>query len=79
MPPFIVDDEKKEERDWSGNDFDQMISFFCEFVFNNNLGRLANSHLVYADKANDAFYYKCIELCKIHSKAVDYPKKGYNF
>lgn len=55
-----------------------MIDFFCEFVFNNNLGRLANSHLVHADRKG-AHCGECIMLCQLHNLAVDYPKKGCLF
>jgi RNA-dependent RNA polymerase len=53
-----------------------MLQFFCEFVLNNNLGLLANSHLINADRFG-ANCGKCIELAKVISVALDYPKKGY--
>jgi hypothetical protein len=36
-------------REWSGTGFDHMLEFFCEFVMNNSLGRIANSHIAIAD------------------------------
>lgn len=47
--PNILDSIKTTERKWNGVGYDQMIKFFCEFIFNNELGRLANSHLIHAD------------------------------
>lgn len=50
--PYIVDEEKTTERKWVGaTDEEKAIDFFSEFVFNNNLGRLANCHLAHADRS----------------------------
>lgn len=55
-----------------------MIKFFCEFIFNDELGRLGNCHLIWADRFG-ANCSTCLQLCTEYTKAVDYPKKGYEF
>ncbi len=55
-----------------------MLDFFVEFQNFNKLGRLANNHLIQADMKG-ASCNECIQLCKTHSVAVQYPKRGYDF
>lgn len=55
-----------------------MLDFYVEFQNFNKLGRLANSHLIQAD-LRGAFCKECVKLCKTHSIAVQYPKRGYDF
>lgn len=47
------------------------------YMVNDNLGQIANAHVVFADseplKARSA---KCIELAELFSVAVDFPKTG---
>ncbi|KAL4479119.1 hypothetical protein ABPG72_008949 [Tetrahymena utriculariae] len=58
---------------------DQMLDFFIDFLNNENLGKIDNSHLVFADKsplyAEDP---NCLKLASLHAKAVDYAKSGYS-
>jgi RNA-dependent RNA polymerase len=58
--------------------YDKMLNFFIEYLNYEKLGQIDNSHLVTADRsdhwATDAY---CLELAKIHGKAVDFPKTGY--
>jgi RNA-dependent RNA polymerase len=51
--------------------------FFVTYIKNDSLGQIAHAHLAQADQqpggiTSDA----CIELAKLHSQAVDYPKSG---
>lgn len=58
--------------------YDKMLDFFIEYLNYEKLGQIDNSHLVKADKS--PFYAKeedCLELAKIHGKAVDFPKTGF--
>ncbi|KAI8486629.1 hypothetical protein Bbelb_356040 [Branchiostoma belcheri] len=58
-------------------DVSDMIEFFAEYIKNDQLGLIANAHLVHADKeANGIFSQKCKELAQLHSDAVDFPKTG---
>lgn len=54
-----------------------IINFLVDYFEHDNLGKIANAHLSIADLSelgpNDP---KCIELCKLHSDAVDFPKTG---
>lgn len=54
-----------------------IINFFCDYMQNDFLGRIAHAHLAAADYLDDGIRSKpCLELVNLHSKAVDYPKTG---
>ena len=45
---------------------------------NENLGRIANSHLAHADLSElKALDPKCLKLAQLHSDAVDYAKTEF--
>nr|AAL78034.1 putative RNA-dependent RNA polymerase RDP-1 [Diaporthe perjuncta] len=51
--------------------------FFAQYMKNDSLGRIATAHFAQADQlAGGVKHPKCIELAKLHSKAVDYIKSG---
>lgn len=52
-----------------------MCSFFAQYMKNDSLGLIATAHVAWADKVGPK-HPKCIELSKLHSKAVDYVKSG---
>ena len=55
-----------------------MVHFFIEYLNYEKLGQIDNSHLVKADQSPSFAKDKdCIELAKIHGKAVDFPKTGF--
>ncbi|GBB93343.1 hypothetical protein RclHR1_02150030 [Rhizophagus clarus] len=52
-------------------------SFFVNYIFSDQLGKIANAHLAKADSfSNGAFHGQCIRLAHLHSDAVDFPKTG---
>jgi RNA-dependent RNA polymerase len=54
-----------------------IIGFFCDYMQNDFLGRIANAHLAAADYLDDGLDSKqCLKLVELHSIAVDYPKTG---
>jgi hypothetical protein len=54
-----------------------IIRFFVNYVNNDNLGKIANAHLAWADiSSQGAKDPKCITLANLHSEAVDFPKSG---
>lgn len=54
-----------------------MTSFFIQFMKNDQLGRIAVSHLTVADQeAEGTFHPACILLAELHSTAVDFSKTG---
>jgi RNA-dependent RNA polymerase len=71
---------------------EDMTEFFVQYIKNDNLPTIANSHLSHADRLpKGAFHETCtckakaiavltcfigIKLAKLHSHAVDYPKSG---
>jgi RNA-dependent RNA polymerase len=56
---------------------DDIKTFFVNYVFSDQLGKIANAHLAKADFFPDgAFHGQCIKLAHLHSDAVDYPKTG---
>ena len=51
--------------------------FFINYIKNDQLGPIANAHVVWADYYPEkAFHTKCLQLAELHSVAVDYPKTG---
>ncbi|XP_061173523.1 uncharacterized protein LOC133182687 [Saccostrea echinata] len=54
---------------------DDMIDFVGDYIKNDNLGIIANAHVVHADKKN-IFTEACKQLAQMHSEAVDFPKTG---
>lgn len=54
-----------------------IVEFVANYIQNDNLGIIANTHLALADYEKDGlFSSSCIELAKMHSDAVDFPKTG---
>ncbi|XP_060070919.1 uncharacterized protein LOC132550843 [Ylistrum balloti] len=49
--------------------------FISEYIRNDQLGVIANAHVVHAD-IKDIFCEECINLSRKHSDAVDFPKTG---
>uniref|UniRef100_A0A0E0CR57 RNA-dependent RNA polymerase n=1 Tax=Oryza meridionalis TaxID=40149 RepID=A0A0E0CR57_9ORYZ len=51
--------------------------YFTNYIVNESLGMIANAHVVFADKEDlKAESLPCIELAKLFSIAVDFPKTG---
>ncbi|KXJ96331.1 RNA dependent RNA polymerase-domain-containing protein [Microdochium bolleyi] len=54
-----------------------MINFFVQFMATDQLGLIANRHLIYADQLSEGTLDSlCISLAQLHSTAVDYSKTG---
>ncbi|KAG6553849.1 hypothetical protein Mapa_004766 [Marchantia paleacea] len=54
-----------------------MFAFFVKVIESAELSLIANSHLAFSDsKPDGARDPDCIELAKLHAKAVDFPKTG---
>lgn len=63
---------EKEEQD-----VNDIINFFCDYMQNDFLGRIAHAHLAAADFLDDGIDSdQCLKLVELHSMAVDYPKTG---
>jgi len=74
--PMKYDEEKPIYKD-PPLGIKDLIDFFWQFVTNDKLGQIDNAHLAVADQSEEyAFDEKCIELCKKHAIAVDFPKNG---
>jgi RNA-dependent RNA polymerase len=55
----------------------QIADFFVNYMVTDNLGIIANAHLVWADQEPDGANSKeCLELAHLHSTAVDFAKSG---
>ena len=52
-----------------------VTEFIGKYIQTDQLGVIANAHVVHADR-KDIFSPECLELCKMHSEAVDFPKTG---
>ncbi|XP_042502410.1 RNA-dependent RNA polymerase 1-like [Macadamia integrifolia] len=56
---------------------EQVEEYFTNYIVNESLGMIANAHTVLADKEPEkAESNKCIELARLFSIAVDFPKTG---
>ncbi|XP_043704238.1 probable RNA-dependent RNA polymerase 1 [Telopea speciosissima] len=56
---------------------EQVEEYFTNYIVNESLGIIANAHTVWADKEPDmAESDNCIELARLFSIAVDFPKTG---
>lgn len=55
----------------------EVEEYFTNYIVNDSLGIIANAHTVFADKERDmASSSHCIELARLFSVAVDFPKTG---
>lgn len=56
---------------------DDMTAFFVDFMQNDQLGRIATLHQVFADaKSQGTLSPECLLLAELHSTAVDFSKTG---
>lgn len=56
---------------------DDVADFFVDYIKNYNVGKIANAHVVSADKEpTGIFSSACLDLAMHHSTAVDFPKTG---
>ncbi|GLT96775.1 hypothetical protein SLE2022_143750 [Rubroshorea leprosula] len=56
---------------------EEVEEYFANYIVNDSLGIIANAHTVFADKERaKAMSQPCIELAKLFSIAVDFPKTG---
>ncbi|XP_064986521.1 probable RNA-dependent RNA polymerase 1 [Musa acuminata AAA Group] len=56
---------------------EEVMEYFTNYIVNDSLGIIANAHTVFADRAREkAESMECIELAKLFSIAVDFPKTG---
>ena len=54
-----------------------MAHFFVDYIINDNLGRIANAFIAFADfEYNGASCEQCLKLAELHSIAVDFIKSG---
>ena len=55
----------------------ELHEFFVDYMVNDNLGQISNAHVVLCDSEPlKARSPKCIELARLFSVAVDFPKTG---
>jgi len=56
---------------------DDITKFFLGFILNDNLGQLCTRHAILADQSEfNVREEKCVELARLASIAVDFPKTG---
>ncbi|KAI6677198.1 hypothetical protein NL676_037994 [Syzygium grande] len=56
---------------------EEVQEYFVNYILNDSLGIIANAHTVFADsKPEKAMSPECVELAKLFSIAVDFPKTG---
>ncbi|KAH9613434.1 hypothetical protein KSS87_004358 [Heliosperma pusillum] len=66
----------------SGSDLDgdiyfEVMEYFANYIINDSLGIISNAHTAFADRqVEKAMSSQCIELAKLFSIAVDFPKTG---
>ncbi|KAI1803487.1 RdRP-domain-containing protein [Daldinia bambusicola] len=75
-PPMEQDGLKPRELDRDVMVTD-LISFFVSYMKNDSLSTIAHAHMAKCDELMDGPKDpQCIELARLHSNAVDYPKTG---
>lgn len=86
--PSLIPEKMHEPMDYSTSvktkiketpvEIKDVIEFFVKFIEIDQLGRLANAHVAISDLSpsglNDP---RCIDLAKLFSAAVDFPKTGF--
>ncbi|KAJ9135706.1 hypothetical protein P3X46_032858 [Hevea brasiliensis] len=56
---------------------EEVQEYFADYILNDSLGIICHAHIVFADKEPfRAMSKECIELAKLSSIAVDFPKTG---
>ncbi|KAH7402736.1 RNA dependent RNA polymerase-domain-containing protein [Pyrenochaeta sp. MPI-SDFR-AT-0127] len=76
VPPMDFTPEKPLETDKPITVAD-ISDFFVTYMKNDSLGQIAHAHLAQADfELEGVMSNTCLELAKLHSRAVDYPKSG---
>ncbi|XP_030468173.1 RNA-dependent RNA polymerase 1-like isoform X1 [Syzygium oleosum] len=56
---------------------EEVEEYFVDYMLNDSLGIIADAHTVFADREPEkAMSAKCLELARLHSTAVDFPKTG---
>uniref|UniRef100_A0A7N0TG81 RNA-dependent RNA polymerase n=1 Tax=Kalanchoe fedtschenkoi TaxID=63787 RepID=A0A7N0TG81_KALFE len=56
---------------------EEVEEYFTDYIVNDSLGVIANAHIAFADsQIGKAMSEPCIELAKLFSVAVDFPKTG---
>ncbi|KAI3817662.1 hypothetical protein L1987_11458 [Smallanthus sonchifolius] len=56
---------------------EEVEEYFANYIVNDSLGMIANAHIVFADREPiKAMATPCVELAKLFSIAVDFPKTG---
>jgi RNA-dependent RNA polymerase len=66
--------QKKQNSTISEND---LAEFVVTYIRNDQLGLIANAHCCEAELNEEGiFSQKCLDLAKMHSEAVDFPKTG---
>ncbi|CAH9146430.1 unnamed protein product [Cuscuta epithymum] len=56
---------------------EEVQKYFADYIVNDSLGIISNAHVVFADKEDKmAMSEPCLELAKLFSIAVDFPKTG---
>ncbi|KAL1482104.1 hypothetical protein MTO96_034027 [Rhipicephalus appendiculatus] len=56
---------------------EEMISFTCNYIKNDNIGLMSNAHLAWADQLPDGiFSQRCLSLAKKIATSLDFAKTG---
>ncbi|CAH9095976.1 unnamed protein product [Cuscuta epithymum] len=56
---------------------EEVHKYFADYIVNDSLGIISNAHVVFADKEDKmAMSEPCLELARLFSIAVDFPKTG---
>jgi len=79
IPPYVSEPMSYEAKklDDCEAGVEEIIDFFIEFMNNDMLGKIDNSHLARADCSEDLAYDpKCLIFAELHAIAVDYAKSG---
>jgi len=77
FPPMIYATTNAPAKTSPSVNINDIANFFVDYIKNDNLGQIANSHLVHADFSHEgARCQECLQLAQLHSTAVDFLKTG---
>lgn len=76
VPPMDYDAKPLKQLDREVT-MEEIQEHFANYMVNDNLGNIANSHMAFADQEPEmARSSKCLRLAELHSTAVDFAKTG---
>lgn len=76
--PSMIFPYGKNQRKDDGINMVDIVDFYCEYFIHNNIGKVANNHLMFSDLHPDGLMaQECDSLAMEYSISLDFQKTGY--